>query len=90
MKLSIVAAATVFALSGPAFAGSDGLNGSTLGQSQPGVNAGVPYPNPAAADPAPAETEPAPAATERPAPVASSSVKEQGAAPRKHRKNPAM
>lgn len=83
MKLSIVAAATVFALSGPAFAGSDGLNGSTLGQSQPGVNAGVPYPNPAAADPAPAETE-------RPAPVASSSVKEQGAAPRKHRKNPAM
>ena len=94
MKLAIVAVATVFALSSPAFAQtgrSDGLNGTTLGQSQNGFSSGVPYPTPAAADPTPEATHnPAPAATERTAPVASSSVKEQGAAPRKHRKNPAM
>jgi hypothetical protein len=47
MKLSIVAVAAVLALSSPAFAqsSSDGLNGSTLGKSMPGVNNGVPYPN---------------------------------------------
>jgi hypothetical protein len=94
MKLSIVAVATVFALSSPALAqngSSGGLNGGTLGLSQPGVNAGVPYPNPAAADPTPEATdEPAPAATDRTAPVASSSVKQQGAAPPKHRKDSAM
>jgi hypothetical protein len=54
MKLSIVAVAAVFALSSPAFAQSsssgDGLNGSTLGKSMPGANAGVPYPNPATTD----------------------------------------
>jgi hypothetical protein len=48
MKLIIVALATVFALSSPAFAqsgSSDGLNGATLGKSMPGVYNGVPYPN---------------------------------------------
>ena len=68
MKLSIMAAAAVFALSSAAFAqngSSGGLNGGTLGLSQPGVNSGVPYPNPATADPAPEETE-------RTAPVSSS------------------
>jgi hypothetical protein len=48
MKLSIVALAAMFALSGAAFAQSgtsDGLNGTTLGQSMRGVNSGVPYPN---------------------------------------------
>ncbi len=48
MKLIIVAVATVFALSSPAFAQSsstDGLNGATLGKSMRGVNNGVPYPN---------------------------------------------
>ena len=81
MKLSIVAVATVFALSSPAFA-QDHLNGSTLGQSQPGYNAGVPYPNPAAVDdPEPAAPEP-----ERAAPVDASSAKVQGAATPKPRK----
>ena|SRR3984885_3949962 len=93
MKLSIVAAATLFALSGSAFAqngSSGGLNGGTLGLSQPGANAGVPYPNPAAADPAPEATDdPTPAAPDRTAPVASSSMKPQGAATPKHRKDPA-
>jgi hypothetical protein len=53
MKLVIVAVATMFALSSPAFAqsgSSDGLNGSTLGKSMPGVNNGVPYPNTNATD----------------------------------------
>lgn len=89
MKLAVVAVATVFALSNPAFAQtgtSDGLNGTTLGQSQNGFSAGVPYPNPAATDPTP-EATPAPAATDRTAPVASSSVKEQGAGTPKHRKD---
>ena len=48
MKLSIVALATMLALSSAAFAQSgtsDGLNGATLGQSMRGVNSGVPYPN---------------------------------------------
>ena len=48
MKLIIVAVATMFALSGAAFAQSgstDGLNGATLGKSMRGVNNGVPYPN---------------------------------------------
>jgi hypothetical protein len=95
MKLSIVAAATVFALSSPAFAQtgtSDGLNGTTLGQSQNGFSAGVPYPNPAARDdPTPeAADNPTPAATDRPAPVASSGTKEQGAATPKHRKDSGM
>jgi hypothetical protein len=69
MKLSIVAVAAVFALSSPAFAQSsssgDGLNGSTLGKSMPGVNAGVPYPNPAT--------------TGRTAPVGSSGATQYGA-----------
>jgi hypothetical protein len=94
MKLSIVAAATVFALSSPAFAqngSSGGLNGGTLGLSQNGVNSGVPYPNPAAADPTPeAADNPTPAATEITAPVASSGTKEQGAATPKHRKDSGM
>jgi len=89
MKLSIVAVAAVFALSGPAFAQNGslgGLNGGTLGLSQPGVNAGVPYPNPAA-DPIPEATDdPAPTATDRTAPVARSSVKGQNASPPKRRK----
>jgi len=47
MKLSIVAVAAVFALSSPALAQSGSSdNGLSLGTSQPGVNAGVPYPNP--------------------------------------------
>jgi hypothetical protein len=53
MKLIIVAVATVFALSSPAFAqsfSSDGLNGATLGKSMRGVNNGVPYPNTNARD----------------------------------------
>jgi hypothetical protein len=91
MKLSIVAVATVLALSSSAFAQtgtSDGLNGATLGQSQNGVSAGVPYPNPAAADPAPEATHnPTAAATDRTAPVASSTVKEQGTGTPKHRKD---
>jgi hypothetical protein len=84
MKVSILAVAAVIALAGPAFAQQ--LNGATLGQSQPGTNAGVPYPNPATADPAPAEPDPTPAATERTAPVAGSSVKQQAATPPKHHK----
>jgi hypothetical protein len=88
MKLSIVAAATVFALSSAGFAQtSDGLNGSTLGQSQPGVNAGVPYPSTTATD------NPAPKAAERTAPAAGSEAKPDGAtAPKhsKHRENSAM
>jgi hypothetical protein len=94
MKLAIVAVATVFALSSPAFAQtgtSDGLNGTTLGQSQNGFSSGVPYPNPAAADPVPEATHnPAPAATHRTAPVASGGVKEQGAGTSKHRKDSGM
>jgi hypothetical protein len=84
MKLSIVAVTTVFALSSPAFAqngSSGGLNGGTLGLSQQGVNAGVPYPNPAAADPAPE-------ATERTAPVEIDGGKVQPAAtPKPHKKS---
>ena len=91
MKLAIAAVATVLALSSPAFAQtgrSDGLNGTTLGQSQNGFSAGVPYPNPAATDPTPEATHnPAPAATDRTAPVASNGVKEQGARTPKHRKD---
>jgi hypothetical protein len=94
MKLFIVAAATVFALSSATFAQtgtSDGLNGTTLGQSQNGFSSGVPYPNPAAADPTPEATHnPTPAATDRTAPVASSSAKEQGAGTLKHRKDSGM
>jgi hypothetical protein len=94
MKLAIVAVATVFALSSPAFAQtgrSDGLNGTTLGQSQNGFSSGVPYPNPAATDPTPeAAHNPAPVATDRTAPVASSGAKEQGAATLKHRKDAGM
>lgn len=87
MKVSIAAVAVVFALSSPAFAqtgSSDGLNGATLGQSQPGVNAGVPYPNTTATD------NPNPAATDRTAPVDSSGAKAKGAAAPKHRKDSAM
>jgi hypothetical protein len=80
MKLSIAALAAMFVLSSPAFAQSD-LNGATLGRSQPGVNAGVPYPNTTATD------NPSPAATERTAPVSSSVAKQQGAASQKHHKN---
>jgi hypothetical protein len=94
MKLAIAAVATVLALSSPAFAQtgtSDGLNGTTLGQSQNGFSSGVPYPNPAAADPTPEATHnPALAATDRTPPVASRSVKEQGAATSKHRKDSGM
>lgn len=94
MKLSIVAVVTVFALSAPAFAqtgSSDGLNGATLGQSQNGFSSGVPYPNPGAADPNPeAKHHPVPAATDRTAPVAGSSVQEQGADTPKHRKDSGM
>ena len=83
MKLSIAAVATVFALSSPAFA-QDHLNGSTLGQSQPGYNSGVPYPNPAAVDdPVPAAPDAAP---DRAAPVDAGSAKVQGAATPKPRK----
>jgi hypothetical protein len=59
MKLAIAAVAAVLALSSPAFAQtgtSDRLNGTTLGQSQNGFSAGVPYPNPAATDPTPEAT----------------------------------
>jgi hypothetical protein len=81
MRLSIVVVAAAFALSGPAFAQSD-LNGATLGQSQPGVNAGVPYPNTTATD------NPAPAATERTAPLENSGgAKQPGATTQKHHKN---
>jgi hypothetical protein len=48
MKFVIVAAATMVALSSPAFAqsgSSDERNGLMLGKSMPGVNNGVPYPN---------------------------------------------
>lgn len=94
MKLAIAAVAAVLALSSPAFAQtgtSDGLNGTTLGQSQNGFSSGVPYPNPGAADPTPEATHnPTPAATDRTAPVASSSAKEQGAATPKHRKDSGM
>jgi hypothetical protein len=81
MKLSIVAVAALFALSGPAFA--QRLNGGgMLGQSQPGSNAGVPYPNPAAED------DPRPEATERTAPVEDGGAKQQAAAPPKaHKKS---
>jgi hypothetical protein len=80
MKLSFVAMAAVVALSGPAFA--QRLNGgATLGQSQPGATAGVPYPNPAATG------EPNPEATERTAPDEGSGAKPQGAAPPKTHKN---
>jgi len=78
MKLSIVAVAAALALSGPAFAQQ--LNGSTLGQSQPGVNAGVPYPNTTATD------NPAPETTERAAPVENGGAKVQGEAGPKPRK----
>jgi hypothetical protein len=93
MKLSIVAVAAVFALSGPAFAQigtSDGLNGATLGQSQPGVNAGVPYHDTAPADPTPEAADNPPAATDRTTPVARGSVKQQSAATPKHRKDSGM
>jgi hypothetical protein len=94
MKLAIVAVATVLALSSPAFAqtgASDGLNGTTLGQSQNGFSSGVPYPNPAAADPTPEATHnPAPVATDRTAPVASNGVTEQGSGTPKHRKDSGM
>ena len=92
MKLSIVAVAAVFALSSPAFAQmgtSDGLNGATLGQSQPGFSAGVPYHDTTAADPTPEATDNPPAATDRTAPVARSSEKQQGAAAPKHHKDSA-
>ena len=86
--LGVVLAAT------PAFAqtgSSDGLNGATLGQSQNGFSSGVPYPNPGAADPNPEATHhPVPAATDRTAPVAGSSVQEQGATTPKHRKDSGM
>jgi len=78
MKFSIVAAATIFVLSGPALAqssssgGVSSTNGLDLGHSMPGTNAGVPYPNPAT--------------TERAAPVATGGTKEQSAAPPKHPK----
>ena len=91
MKLSIVAVAAVFALSSPAFAQmgtSDGLNGATLGQSQPGVNAGVPYHDTTPADPTPEAADNPPAATDR-TPVARSSAKQQGAAAPKHHKDSA-
>jgi hypothetical protein len=42
MKLPALAVATVFALSGTAFA----QNGLDLGSSMPGTKAGVPYPRP--------------------------------------------
>jgi hypothetical protein len=76
MKRSFVAVAAVFVLSSPALA-----QGDMLGRSQPGVNAGVPYPNPAARD------DPSPEATERTAPDDSSAAKPQGAAPTKPHKN---
>jgi hypothetical protein len=80
MKRSFVAIAAVFALSGPVFA--QHLNGGgTLGQSQPGATAGVPYPNPAASD------DPGPEATERAAPDESSDAKPQAAAPPKPHKD---
>jgi hypothetical protein len=81
MKLSIAAAAAVFMLFSPAFAQSGDVNGATLGQSQPGVNAGVPYPNRAA------PYDPAPEATERTAPVENDGGKVQGAAAPKRHKN---
>jgi hypothetical protein len=80
MKLSIAAVAAVFVLCSPALAQSD-LNGATLGRSQPGVNAGVPYPNTTATD------NPSPAVTERTAPVSSSPAKQRGAASQKHHKD---
>jgi hypothetical protein len=53
MKLYLLAAVMVFALSSPALAqtGSpeDSLNGATLGKSMPGSYSGVPYPNSTAA-----------------------------------------
>jgi hypothetical protein len=78
MKLSIVAVAALLALSGPTLA--QRLNGGgILGGSQPGTNAGVPYPN--------TTTDgPEPQATERPAAVERSDPKPQ-VAPAKHQKN---
>jgi hypothetical protein len=80
MKLSIAAVAAVFVLCSPALAQQ--LNGGeTLGQSQLGTTAGVPYPNRAATD------DPTPEATERTAPVESGDAKVQGAAaPKPHKK----
>ena len=82
MKLSVVAAVALLALSGPALA--QRLNGGgTLGGSQPGTNAGVPYPNNMTTD------EPETEATERPAPVESNEAKPPAVAPAKHPKNSA-
>jgi hypothetical protein len=74
MKLSILALATVLAVSSTfAVAQSDSsTNGLSLGKSMPGTTAGVPYPKPAAV---------------RAAPVASSSAKRHGAPHPKHRKH---
>jgi hypothetical protein len=56
MKLYLLAAATVLALSSPSLAQSgtpeDQLNGATLGKSMPGYYAGVPYHSGATAAPA--------------------------------------
>jgi hypothetical protein len=55
MKLYMIAMAAMFGLSSPAFSQNtaqdpeSSLNGATLGKSMPGVNAGVPYPNPSSA-----------------------------------------
>jgi hypothetical protein len=74
MKLYLLAAVTVFALSSPSLAqnGSpeDTLNGATLGKSMPGYYAGVPYHRGATA-----------------APVGASGAKPLGATRRTHGKH---
>jgi hypothetical protein len=57
MKLSVLAVATAFALSGAAFA----QNGLDLGSSMPGSKSGVPYPNPTVTGGAPQYGTAAPA-----------------------------
>jgi hypothetical protein len=74
MKLSVLAAATMFVLSGTALAQTGDNNGLSLGKSAPGSNAGVPYPNPAT--------------TDRSAPVAGGGTKQPSApAPKHHKKS---
>jgi outer membrane biosynthesis protein TonB len=85
MKFSIAAVAALFALTSPAYAQSDT---ELLGRSQQGVNAGVPYPNPATQqEPPPAPDNPPAAAPDRSAAVSGNGTKQQGApAPKKHKK----